>query len=121
MTRLTKFTSILFALALATSSLAADTSGCGQSHDFKGSTQTLNLTSSGVVREYLIHLPNQYNAANQYPVVLAFHGNTEPAFAMEADTGLSNQNITSDVSFTPCSLSNICCLRLEWSLLYHII
>jgi len=104
MTRLTAvnvFSAISIVLSTLSSSVvtaASTPAGCGKQQSNDGA-RTYNFTSAGLEREYFYHLPDNYDVNKQYPVIIAFPGNTEPAIAMEADTGLSKQNITGDVSF----------------------
>ncbi|KAF8317718.1 carbohydrate esterase family 1 protein [Clavulina sp. PMI_390] len=73
-----------------------DTSGCGVSHWFPGIPTSIDLTSSGVSRSYLIHTPSNYSSTHQYPLILGFHGSSSVGFFFEADTGLDDAQYTGD-------------------------
>lgn len=55
--------------------------------------KTIKITSSGVEREYLLHVPRSYNPANPTPLVITIHGFAEwPAHVMH----ISGWNTMSD-------------------------
>ncbi|KAF3942457.1 hypothetical protein ABW19_dt0200094 [Dactylella cylindrospora] len=76
--------------ALAASSLAQDTSGCGKAQTFAGLTRRFTVTSSNVQRNFSVHLPRNYDANNQYPTILGFHGAGGVGLYFEADTRFSS-------------------------------
>jgi polyhydroxybutyrate depolymerase len=73
----------------------APSPGCGRPAPASAGTSTKHeVTSAGLTRSYLLHLPRGYVPASATPVVLAFHGGTSrPAPTileqMEQETGLS--------------------------------
>jgi poly(3-hydroxybutyrate) depolymerase len=94
---------------------AADNSGCGKQPAANVNATTLfNVTSSSTSRNFLVHVPPGYDNNLKYPVVLAFHGNTETAQEMELDTRLSHPQWSSDVTFTsqPCCFL---CIISSWA------
>jgi polyhydroxybutyrate depolymerase len=62
------------------------TTGCGKPAPANG---TGHLTSGGIAREYLIHLPDGYNARRPYPLVLSFHGHGRTSQYQEELSGFS--------------------------------
>ncbi|OIW22637.1 alpha/beta-hydrolase [Coniochaeta ligniaria NRRL 30616] len=87
---------------------AAITSGCGKQATNVGLTTPFNVTSSNASRNFLVHVPLGYDNHHQYPVVLAFHGNTETAAELELDTRLS------DPKWSPsASLPSLPCLGFK--------
>ncbi|KAH6641994.1 Alpha/Beta hydrolase protein [Boeremia exigua] len=61
------------------------------------STHNLTLASRSVIgtttqREYILHLPAGYNASNDEPapLIVAFHGQSQPAWSMERISGFSD-------------------------------
>lgn len=47
--------------------------------------------AGGVTRRYLLHLPENFSSKNKEPapLILAFHGQTQPTWSMESITNLS--------------------------------
>ncbi|RAR00449.1 carbohydrate esterase family 1 protein [Stemphylium lycopersici] len=87
----------------------AASSGCGTALPAGlkpgSSTHNVTLSSKSVIgkttnREYIIHLPSGYAAANNKaaPLVMAFHGQQQPAWSMEKISQLS------DPAFNPGSI-----------------
>lgn len=76
---------------------AAAKSGCGNQPANVIATTLFNVTSSNISRNFLVHVPPEYEQNRPYPVVLAFSGNTETALEMELDTRLSDPKWSSDV------------------------
>jgi len=61
------------------------------------STTNVTLSSKSVIgktteRQYILHLPSKYKASNDeaLPLVIAFHGQQQPARSMEVISELSN-------------------------------
>ncbi|KIY68888.1 carbohydrate esterase family 1 protein [Cylindrobasidium torrendii FP15055 ss-10] len=73
-----------------------DTSGCGKIHPFNGLTHYHTLESLGEERTYSIHLPYNYDAKAQYPLVLGFHGSSSVGLFFEVDTLLSMPAFSAD-------------------------
>jgi poly(3-hydroxybutyrate) depolymerase len=73
-----------------------DTSGCGKTHWFNGVPVSHSVTSGGIHRSYLIHVPSDYNPHHQYPLILGFHGSSSIGFFFEADTRLDDPKYTAD-------------------------
>ena len=67
------------------------------------STHNLTLSSKSVIgktteRQYILHLPASYKPSNDAPtpLVVAFHGQSQPAWSMEKISELSNPDFNSD-------------------------
>ena len=54
-------------------------------------THTIAITSGGLDRSYILHLPKGYDARKTYPVLMGFHGGFGSAQQFEASTGLDTQ------------------------------
>lgn len=67
---------------------AADTSGCGKSHDYD--TKTHTISSSGQDRQFLVHIPAAYDGGSKHSVIVAYHGRGETGSIMESNTGLDD-------------------------------
>ncbi|KAF2126372.1 carbohydrate esterase family 1 protein [Dothidotthia symphoricarpi CBS 119687] len=78
----------------------ASSSGCSKALPSNltpgGTTQVLTISSKSVIgkttqREYRVHLPSTFSAKNNAaaPLIIALHGQLQPARSMEAITGLS--------------------------------
>jgi hypothetical protein len=68
-----------------------------------GPLQTLTLTSQSVIdanttRQYFVHLPPHFSSTNNIPapLILAFHGQTQPTWSMERITQLSTEDFNTD-------------------------
>ena len=95
MMRYSFFAAAMTSLAAAAAQYAGgDTSGCGQTHLFDGVTQYRFLSSWNTTRSYGIHLPSNYSATEQYPLILGFHGSSSIGFFFEADTRLDEAQYT---------------------------
>ncbi|PHH89088.1 hypothetical protein CDD83_6683 [Cordyceps sp. RAO-2017] len=70
--------------------------GCGQAHNFTGSTQTFSLESGGRTRSYRLHLPAGYDGSPR-PLLLAFHGAGNEPEAFEAETRFSDPAVNPDM------------------------
>lgn len=72
----------------------ADSEGCGSSlsKGFKagGSSNTVQIKSSGVSRDYNIYVPESYNIKVAAPLFLSFHGGFQTADDQEQLSQLSN-------------------------------
>ncbi|KAK8021913.1 alpha/beta-hydrolase [Apiospora arundinis] len=64
-----------------------DLSGCGRPVNLSSSLPHL-ITSSGMVRSYTVHLPSNYSASQQYPVLIGYHGHPGIGLFLEVDTRL---------------------------------
>ncbi|KAK8127096.1 Alpha/Beta hydrolase protein [Apiospora kogelbergensis] len=64
-----------------------DLSGCGRPANLSSSLPHL-LTSSGMVRSYTVHLPANYAATQQYPVLVGYHGHPGIGLFLEVDARL---------------------------------
>ncbi|RYP04947.1 hypothetical protein DL764_004127 [Monosporascus ibericus] len=81
-------------------------SGCGQripdGFTPGGPSQTFTIQSEsqagGGTRQYIGHLPQHFSSQNDQPapLILAFHGQTQPAWSMEQITGLSTPEFNKD-------------------------
>ncbi|EGX48091.1 hypothetical protein AOL_s00081g87 [Orbilia oligospora ATCC 24927] len=85
---------ILATIALIASTVVADddrTPGCGKdvSSAAIGKTQKVSITSSGNNRTFMVHLPQDYDSDEDYPVILGFHGAPGVGLHFEADTMFS--------------------------------
>ncbi|KAI0196759.1 family 1 carbohydrate esterase [Xylaria flabelliformis] len=67
--------------------------GCGQSHDFVGSTQTFSIASSGGTRSYRIHLPSSYKINTPMPLIIAYHGSGDNPTNFEKTTRFSDGSV----------------------------
>ncbi|KAI2643313.1 carbohydrate esterase family 1 protein [Xylaria nigripes] len=76
--------------AAPNSRTARATTGCGKEYLFPGLTIYHGLKSSGRDRSYSVHLPNDYDASEPYPVVIGFHGSSSIGLFFEVDTKLSS-------------------------------
>ena len=66
--------------ALATPERPAPRGGCGTTPDVEpGTTEHRELTSGGRTREFLVHVPENYDPDRATPVVLSFHGHNRTA------------------------------------------
>lgn len=85
-----------------------DLSGCGISHDFAGQSQlqTNFCGGSRCDRQYLVHLPSDYDENKQYPMILAFHGSGVPADYCEGDYGFSDQFNDDKIIVYPQGIDN---------------
>lgn len=75
----------LAALSLNLTALAQDGPATGTELP-----EILRLTHDGVERTYHLHLPADYDASTPVPLLIALHKFASSAFAMEAETGLSD-------------------------------
>lgn len=64
-----------------------DLSGCGRPANLSSSLPHL-LTSSGMARSYTVHLPANYAATQQYPVLVGYHGHPGIGLFLEVDARL---------------------------------
>jgi len=61
---------------------AIKSSGCGKPlakgirTGQTGSSNKLSITSNGVMRSYLLHIPNGYVPTNAHGLIFSFHGRT---------------------------------------------
>ncbi|XXH00558.1 hypothetical protein Hte_006906 [Hypoxylon texense] len=78
----------------APASAAAGTAGCGKSQPL--SNVYRGLTSSGRIRTYSVHLPDDYSETTPYPVVIGFHGSSSIGLFFEADTKLSENRFSAN-------------------------
>ncbi len=53
-----------------------------------GTTESATLTSGGLVRTYLVHVPTGGATGQRLPVIIAYHGADDTAADMEQQTGL---------------------------------
>jgi len=53
-------------------------------------TVTRHLIFAGVDRTYIVHTPTDYNVANQYPLLLSFHGHYGTGAKEESKTGFDS-------------------------------
>lgn len=68
----------------------APSAGCGQvPPQPPGTSEARTITSGDRERSYRLHLPEGYDAARPWPVVLAFHGRGNTGAGTEAFSGLS--------------------------------
>ena len=51
--------------------------------------QTFSFTHDNISRSYIVHLPTNYNPANQYPLVINMHGLSSDAPQQEFYTGMN--------------------------------
>jgi polyhydroxybutyrate depolymerase len=76
--------------------------GCGRPAPVPpGHSTTQTLTSGGVRRDYLLHLPADYDPARPRPLVLSFHGHKRTSAYQEELSGFSS---TPDIAVYPRGL-----------------
>ncbi|MGW0890152.1 alpha/beta hydrolase family esterase [Saccharopolyspora sp. NPDC002578] len=64
--------------------------GCGDTPGIEpGTTARQEITSGGRTREYLVHVPQNYDPERPTPVALSFHGHTRSAEYQEELSGFS--------------------------------
>lgn len=70
-------------------------SGCGTPHQTynDGESREYNISSSGGIRTYNIHLPQDYNSSTKYPLIISYHGGTEDKTQQEGISQFSNNTI----------------------------
>ncbi|MEU4286578.1 poly(3-hydroxybutyrate) depolymerase [Kribbella sp. NPDC026596] len=73
-------------LPQATAATASRSTGCGQQ---AVSTGDYEVVSGGLTRTYRLHVPEKYNPAKTYPLILAFHGRGKTGAQTEAFSDLS--------------------------------
>ena len=81
-----------FGFSAAAAFSVRDSGGCGQSHDFVGTTKQFSISSGGLERQYRIHLPSSYDPNIATPLILSYHGATETAEFHENQTQFSNED-----------------------------
>jgi poly(3-hydroxybutyrate) depolymerase len=82
---LTALTSLvlLIACCLFSQAHAANSTGCGNAAPSgihgggTGQSNSLTLNSSGIQREYLLHLPTSYSATKAHSLIFSFHGHSK--------------------------------------------
>jgi len=62
------------------------------SADLTPGDHTRSLESGGRTRQYLIHIPPQYDGQEETPVVLVFHGGAMNARAIQLHTGMNKKS-----------------------------
>ncbi|RYP40439.1 hypothetical protein DL767_001675 [Monosporascus sp. MG133] len=92
--------------SISLASAQRGSSGCGQPlpDDFTPGGPSRNFTIQsqsqvgGGTRQYIGHLPQHFSSQNDQPapLILAFHGQTQPAWSMERITGLSTPEFNTD-------------------------
>jgi hypothetical protein len=69
--------------------------GCGASLpagvQLGGSSTTFNLTSSGKVRSFNVHVPTSYKNAKAAPLIIGYHGRSNNQLSVESDSQLSSE------------------------------
>ena len=73
-------------LPQATAATASRSTGCGQQ---AVSTGDYEVVSGGLTRTYRLHVPEKYNPAKTYPLILTFHGRGKTGAQTEAFSDLS--------------------------------
>ncbi|KAF2794281.1 carbohydrate esterase family 1 protein [Melanomma pulvis-pyrius CBS 109.77] len=106
MTPLLLATAFIFQLISPCLSVQTGSAGCGKALPEGlspgGPSQNFTIESQsqtgGVIRRYLAHLPEQFDTTNtkSASLILAFHGQTQPARSMERITGLSTHFFNQD-------------------------
>ncbi|KAK6504617.1 hypothetical protein TWF481_006556 [Arthrobotrys musiformis] len=92
MTRLLPLLLPLFAfIASAVADDDDKSAGCGKSvaSTSIGVTKKVTISSSNTNRTFYVHLPRDYDAEEEYPVILGFHGAPGIGIHFEADTMFS--------------------------------
>ncbi|KAI7487265.1 alpha/beta-hydrolase [Hortaea werneckii] len=96
------FTSVLLCAFCLFSSYAnafTKSAGCGEplpaglKQGGTGSSNRLTITSSGVKRSYLLHLPRVYTPTNAHGLIFSFHGRGKNAKEQEQLSQFSNYNL----------------------------
>ncbi|KAF2706088.1 carbohydrate esterase family 1 protein [Pleomassaria siparia CBS 279.74] len=99
--------SAIFNLLLSAQAAYTGSAGCGKALPGAltpgGPSQNLTIQSqsrigSNTTRQYIAHLPEGFSATNDKsaPLILAFHGQQQPAYSMERITGLSTSFFNKD-------------------------
>ena len=57
-----------------------------------GSSNKLSITSSGITRTYLLHLPETYTPTNGHGLIFSFHGRSQTGAEQERLSQFSNHN-----------------------------
>lgn len=71
-------------VSLIVLSTAQNTSGCGKPHT-KGSTNgPITISSSGGDRQYIIHVPTNYDESSPTPLIVSYHGRGGDMYKQEA-------------------------------------
>lgn len=100
-TRRTFISVLLCVLCLFSSCANAFTksAGCGKplpaglKQGETGASNRLTITSSGVKRSYLLHLPRVYTPTNAHGLIFSFHGRGKDAKEQERLSQFSNYNL----------------------------
>jgi hypothetical protein len=70
-------------------------SGCGASLpagvQLGGASTTFNLTSSGKVRSFNVHVPTSYKNTKAAPLIVGYHGRSNNQLSVESDSRLSSE------------------------------
>lgn len=96
-----KSSTVTSAIALLPSAAIAASPGCKTALPANltpgSSTYNLTISSESVIgkttqRQYILHLPTNYKPSNDVstPLIVAFHGQSQPAWSMERISELSN-------------------------------
>lgn len=81
-------------LLLSTQAIAT---GCDKALPVKaGSTTKISITSGGLDRDYLIHVPKTYDATKKVPLIFSFHGRGKNASSQLELSQFANPDFNPD-------------------------
>ena len=97
-------------------SLLREPSGCGKEYEpyQDGESRTFNISSSGGLRSFNIHLPLNYDPDVQYPLMISYHGGTETMEVQEEISQFSyNSTNPSMIAVYPQGIK-VCLRAHQW-------
>ena len=100
---------LTLASALVIRSSSDGTLGCGVSHDsLAGANSTLfTISSSGGERQFLVHVPANYDADAPTGLIVSYHGNSRTASYQESLSQFSDPTFNSDlIAVYPQGINN---------------
>lgn len=78
-------------------STQAFATGCGKSPPVKaGSTANVPITSGGIERDYLLHVPSTYDGKNPVSLIFSFHGRGKDAEGQKKLSQFSSSDYNPD-------------------------
>jgi poly(3-hydroxybutyrate) depolymerase len=81
------------AAVAALCAVAGAQSGCGITHNFVGQSRSFTIQSSGGNRNFLVHLPSNYNVTRPTPAIVAYHGSGGNPTGFESYVRFSNPSV----------------------------
>ncbi|KAK4545530.1 hypothetical protein LTR36_002880 [Oleoguttula mirabilis] len=101
MARISGFTGLLattVCLLSACANAVTKSAGCGKTlqqgieQGGTGSSNNISITSSGIERTFLLHVPQVYTATNAHGLIFSFHGRSKDAAEQEKLSQFSNHD-----------------------------